>query len=140
MPNGLSYNTLMKATEDQMTATSLTLLWQALAFLIDMLVIIFPMFIYPSPWTMMSVMLMWLLYIPLAEYYYGRTLGMLAVGTRILGLDGGHVPYSAVRRRLVARFSMVWGVVGWLSLFMHLRIAEGYIILRKGETVQDLRL
>jgi len=67
----------MKATKDQSTATSITMLWQALAFLIDMLVITFPMFLYPSPWTMMWVMLMWLLYIPLAEYYYSGEKGQV---------------------------------------------------------------
>lgn len=130
----------MKPDGTQSTATSLTMLRQALAFLIDMALITFPVFIHVSLETLAWAGALWLLYIPMAEYFFGRTLGMAAVGTRILGLDGGRVPASAVVRRFVARFSMVWGIVGWLTLLTHFRIAEGYIILRKGESIADLKI
>jgi len=129
----------MREEEIQETASSLTMLRQMVAFAVDMLLMMLPMFLYPSVWMLMWVMVAWLLYIPIAEYYYGQTLGMRLVGTRIYGVDGGKVPWSAVSRRHQARFSMFWGVVGWLTLVLGMRIAEGYIILHKDETAQRER-
>jgi len=58
------------------------------------------------------VVLAWSIYFPVAEYFYGRTFGMKFVKTRIFGVDGGKVPWSAVSRRHVARISMFWGILG----------------------------
>ena len=129
----------MREEEIQETASSLTMLRQVVAFAVDMLLMMLPIFLYLSVWMLKWVMVVWLLYIPIAEYYYGQTLGMRLVGTRIYGVDGGKVPLSAISRRHLARFSMVWGVVGWLTLVLGMRIAEGYIILHKDETVQRER-
>jgi len=129
----------MREEEVQETASSLTMLRQMVAFAVDMLLMMVPVFLFQSVWAVMGFIVLWLLYIPIAEYYYGQTLGMRLVGTRIYGVDGGKVPWSAVSRRHQARFSMFWGVVGWLTLVLGMRIAEGYIILHKDETAQRAR-
>jgi len=120
----------------QMTATSLTMFRQLLAFLVDMGLMSLPVWIHPCIETVIWFMLVWFLYIPLAEYFYGRTLGMVLLKTRIFGFDGVKVPWSAVSRRHVARISMLWGVLGWLTLITQFRIAEGYIIMHDSETPQ----
>lgn len=115
------------------TASRPTLLRQAVGFGLDLALICLPVFVHPGFVTIGLMLVLWFLYIPLCEYRYGRTLGMAMVGTRIHAIDGGEAPLSAVLRRHLGRISLVWGVVGWLSLFAGFRIAEDYLVLREGE-------
>ena len=75
---------------------------------------------------------LWVLYIPLGEYFYSQTIGMKIVGTKIYSnLDKSKVPFKTVLRRHIGRISLVWGVLGWCLLFFGKQFSNDYVIVYK---------
>ena len=104
---------------------------QAIAFSIDLVLVSLPLIIAPSLEILPLFTLLWNLYIPLCEHYFSQTIGMKIVGTRILNTSDmqSHVSLGTVFRRQIARISMMWGVVGWLFMFVGKQYVSDYIIV-----------
>ena len=104
---------------------------QAVTFGIDLFLVSLPLIIAPSVETFPLFALLWFLYIPLCEYYFSRTLGMSFIGTRIVNASDmqSRVAIGTVLRRQIARISMMWGVVGWLFMFLGKQYVSDYAIV-----------
>jgi len=92
---------------------------QLFAFCIDIVIVSLVLIIYPSITSFFIFAFLWFFYIPFCEYVFGQTLGMKLVGTKIHAATKPHYPVRliSVFRRHIARISIVWGIIGWLSSF-----------------------
>ena len=92
---------------------------QFFAFVIDIILISLVLVIYPSIVSLIIFSILWFFYIPFCEYIFGQTLGMKIVGTKIFAATSPLYPvrFISIFRRHIARVSIVWGIIGWLSLF-----------------------
>jgi len=106
---------------------------QALAFCVDLALVSLPLLIAPSLEILPLFALLWYLYIPLMEYYKSQTFGMMLMGTRIVHSNDkeSHIALGTAFRRQLARVSMMWGVVGWLFLFVGKQYITDYAIIDK---------
>jgi uncharacterized RDD family membrane protein YckC len=105
---------------------------QAIAFTIDLALVSLPLIIAPSLEILPLFALLWYLYIPLCEYYFSQTLGMKILGTKIVSADiQSNVALGTALRRQIARISMIWGVIGWLFMFIGKQYASDYVIIDK---------
>jgi len=104
---------------------------QTIAFCIDLFLVSLPLIIAPSIKALLIFELLWVLYIPLSEYFFSQTLGMKLIGTRIVKATDmqDHVTFKTVFRRHIARISMMWGVFGWFFLFFGEQLVKDYIIV-----------
>ena len=104
---------------------------QATAFGIDLFLVSLPLLIAPSVEMFPVFALLWFLYIPLGEYYFSQTLGMKIIGTRIVNASDmqSSVAFSTVLRRQIARIGMMWGVIGWLFMFLGKQYVSDYAIV-----------
>jgi len=116
-----------------MNNSKLIALKQVGSFIIDLSLVSFPLIIAPSIEILPLFVLLWYLYIPLMEYYKSQTFGMMLLGTRIVNSDDkeSHVTLGTAFRRQLARVSMMWGVVGWLFLFVGKQYIADYTIVDK---------
>ena len=91
---------------------------QFFAFCIDILIVSLPLLIHPSLDSFAIFIVIWFLYIPFSEYIFAQTLGMKIVGTKIYASTKSlsKVRFITVLRRQIARISMFWGIIAWLSL------------------------
>ena len=104
---------------------------QIVAFGIDLFLVSLPLILAPSIGVFPLFALLWFWYIPLSEYYFSRTLGMKLLGTRIVNANDmqSRVALGTVLRRQIARISMVWGVVGWIFMFLCKQYMNDYAII-----------
>jgi uncharacterized RDD family membrane protein YckC len=74
--------------------------------------------------------LLWFLYIPLSEYYFTQTLGMRVMRTHIFASlhTKTHIAFGVASRRQIARISLVWGVIGWILMFLGKQYGSDYVI------------
>jgi hypothetical protein len=91
---------------------------QFFAFCIDFIIVSLPLLIYPSLESFAIFAIVWFLYIPLSEYFFSQTIGMKILGTKIYASSKplSKVRFITVLRRQIARISLFWGIIGWLSL------------------------
>lgn len=110
--------------------SKLLALKQAFAFFIDLMLVSLPLIIAPSVEIFPLFALLWLLYIPLSEYYFNRTLGMKIVGTYIYASleDKSSIAFTTALRRHIARIGFLWGVVGWFLMFLGKPYKTDYLI------------
>ena len=104
---------------------------QVVAFAIDLALVSLPLIIAPSIEIFPLFALLWYLYIPLCEYYFSQTLGMKLMGTHIVNASDmqSRVALDTVFRRQIARIGMMWGVVGWLFMFLGKQYVSDYAIV-----------
>jgi uncharacterized RDD family membrane protein YckC len=104
---------------------------QAIAFSIDLALVSLPLIIAPSIEIFPLFALLWFLYIPLGEYYFTQTVGMKIMGTHIVNANDrqSRVPLGTVLRRQIARIGMMWGVIGWLFMFVGKQYVSDYAIV-----------
>lgn len=104
---------------------------QAVAFVIDLFLVSLPLIIVSSVKIFPLFALLWFLYIPLSEYYFSQTLGMKLIGTRIVNASDmqNRVALGTVLKHQIARISMVWGVIGWLFMFLGKQYVSDYVIV-----------
>jgi uncharacterized RDD family membrane protein YckC len=103
---------------------------QAVAFSIDLMLVSLPFIVAPSIEIFPFFLLLWFLYIPLSEYYFSQTLGMNLVGTYIFASldDKTHISLGTASRMQIARISIVWGVFGWVLMFLGKQYGGDYVI------------
>ncbi len=104
---------------------------QIVAFVIDLFLVSLPLILAPSVEIFPLFVLLWFLYIPLSEYYFSQTIGMKIVGTRIVNASDmqSRVLLGTVFRRQIARIGMMWGVIGWLFMFLGKQYVSDYAIV-----------
>ena len=104
---------------------------QALAFSVDLSIVSLPLIIAPSLEILPFFALIWYLYIPLSEYYFSKTVGMKLVGTKIMCSNDmqSHIALGIAFRRQIARISMMWGIIGWLFLFVGKQYVSDYVVI-----------
>jgi len=104
---------------------------QAIAFTIDLLFVSLPLIIAPSLEILPYFAFVWYVYIPTSEYYFSQTIGMKIVGTKILNAQDSKskIDVGTAFRRQIARISMMWGVLGWLFLFLGKQYITDYYIV-----------
>ena len=104
---------------------------QAFAFCIDMIIVSLPLIVAPSLESFPIFVLLWFIYIPFSEFYFSQTLGMKIVGTKILNSNDmqSHIELGTALRRQIARISMMWGVVGWIFMFLGEQYISDYVVM-----------
>ena len=104
---------------------------QAIAFTIDLFLVSLPLMIAPSLEILPYFAFVWYVYIPTSEYYFSQTIGMKIVGTKILNAQDGQskIDLGTAFRRQIARIGMMWGVLGWLFLFIGKQYITDYYIV-----------
>lgn len=126
-----------------------TTIKQALAFLIDMVLISTPMFIAIILFSDISVetallilAIPWLFYIPYAEWAFAQTLGMKMLNIAIVNIQMTDEmqtiikPYNINRiaaktayRRHLARVSLIWGTIAWLLALFGKQFFDDYQVV-----------
>jgi uncharacterized RDD family membrane protein YckC len=103
---------------------------QAAAFCIDLGLVSLPLMIAPSVEIFPLFALLWFLYIPLSEYYFTQTLGMRVMRTHIFASlhTKTHIAFGVASRRQIARISLMWGVIGWILMFLGKQYGSDYVI------------
>ena len=105
---------------------------QLFAFIIDIFLILLPLIIMTNMTGTFLFWFLWIFYIPLCEYFYGQTIGMKIVGTKIYSkLDKSKLSFKTVLRRHIGRISLVWGILGWCLLFFGKQFSNDYVIVYK---------
>jgi len=113
---------------------------QFFAFLIDLFLVSTFLVVSPTIEAFFWFSIIWYLYIPLAEIYYGQTIGMKIMGTKIfLSSDiEKNIGYKIAFRRHISRISIIWAPLGWMFLFAGNQLIKDYVIIYKQYTSFDL--
>ena len=113
-----------------MKRSKLIAIKQALAFCIDLGIVSLPLIIAPSLESFALFVLLWVLYIPLSEFYFTQTVGMRLVGTRIYASSesGRPISFATAVRRHIARIGLLWGVLGWFLMSLGRPYHTDYLI------------
>jgi hypothetical protein len=87
--------------------------------------------VYPSLDSYYIFVFLWFIYIPIAEYYFSQTIGMKIVGTNIVDINNEkkRIKLKTALRRHVARIGMMWGVIGWIFMFLGKQYMSDYNIV-----------
>lgn len=109
---------------------------QAFAFCIDVIIVSLPLIVAPSLESFPIFILLWFIYIPFSEFYFSQTLGMKIVGTKILNSNDmqSRIELGTALRRQIARISMMWGVVGWIFMFLGEQYISDYVVMNEKYT------
>lgn len=103
-----------------------------IAFIIDITIICLPLLILLNISGVIVFLILWIFYIPTAEYIFCQTMGMKLVGTKIYAsLELDKISFKVVFRRHIARISIIWGVVAWLFVFFGKPMFSDYVIVHK---------
>jgi|GEM_PF-2748390 len=105
---------------------------QLFAFMIDITIVSFPLIVMPNMTGAFIFWFLWIFYIPISEYFYSQTFGMRVLDTKIYSnIDKSKLTFKTVLRRHFSRIGIVWGVVGWILLFLGKQFSNDYLIVYK---------
>lgn len=105
---------------------------QLFAFMIDITIVSFPLIVMTNMTGAFIFWFLWIFYIPIAEYFYSQTFGMRVLNTKIYAnIDRYKLSFKTVLRRHFSRIGIVWGIVGWIWLFLGKQFSNDYVIVYK---------